>query len=56
MLEDPDLPDGFIDSGRSEYGVFWRFTSAEGEVWMYDTDLQRYHNVWILVTPAQNQP
>ena len=56
LLEDPDLPDGFGNSGKPKYGVFWRFTSSEGEVWMYDTDLQRYRNVWILVAPSQNQP
>ena len=55
LEKDPAISAGYTNSLKRKYGVFWRFTSAEGEVWMYDSDLHSYRNVWILVTPSQNQ-
>ncbi len=52
---DPAGSAGYQGSLKQEYGVFWRFTTSDGEVWMYDTDLQSYRNVWILTAPSQNR-
>lgn len=53
--EDDAVAIGQADSGGRKYHLLWRFTSAEGEVWIYDTDKDLYRNVWILVAPQQNQ-
>lgn len=44
------------ESARRSYGVFWRFTSPEGKVWMYDTDGVNLPNVLKLVSLKENEP
>ena len=50
------LEEDAIVAGKREYCVLWRYTSADGKVWVYDNNLDLYRNIWILVCPAQNQP
>lgn len=56
IAQDTAVEVGQPDGSRRQYGVLWRFTSAEGEVWIYDTDKELYRNIWILVAPQQNAP
>ena len=44
------------DSARRTYGVFWRFTSPEGDVWMYDTDDLGLYKIQRIVSLEFNEP
>lgn len=55
-LDEADAVKNGYGGTRKTEGVFWRFTNYEGRVWMYDTDKLRYHDLWIVAAPQQNQP
>lgn len=41
---------------RRTYGVFWRFTDSEGNVWMYDTDDLALNKIQRVVSLSLNEP
>lgn len=43
-------------SARRTYGVFWRFTSPDGTVWMYDTDDLGLYKIQRIVSAEYNEP
>lgn len=53
-LEETDAVKNGYGGTQKQYGVFWRFTSYKGQVWMYDTDQLSYRDLWLLCSPAQN--
>lgn len=44
------------ESARRTYGVFWRFTDPEGNVWMFDTDDLSISILKRRTKPEYNQP
>ena len=41
---------------RRSYGIFWRFVSAQGDVWMYDTDDLDLSKIQRVVALEKNEP
>lgn len=41
---------------RRSYGIFWRFTSAQGDIWMYDTDDLDLSKLQRVVALDKNEP
>lgn len=44
------------ESARRTYGIFWRFTSPEGKVWMFDTDDLSISILQRRTALSQNEP
>ena len=44
------------ESARRTYGVFWRFTDPDGNVWMYDTDDLGLYKIQRVVSLEWNEP